>query len=99
LAHRFFRRADRIIEQPWNMSALPDLFFPDTRGVRPPGLMDALRFGAALTELAARDAEVHTLMLEMASLLKPRSALTDDPVLMQRVYGVMAEMDTAAASQ
>jgi 2-polyprenyl-6-methoxyphenol hydroxylase-like FAD-dependent oxidoreductase len=99
LARRFFQRADRIIEQPWNMSALPDLFFPDTRGVRPPGLLDMLRFGTAFTELAARDAEVHVLMLEMANLLKPRSALTDNPVLMQRIYGVMEEMARAAASQ
>ena len=92
LAHEFFARADQIIEQPWAMSALPDLFFPDTRGERPPGLLDMLRFGVAFTELAARDPSVHRLQLEMANLLKPRSALTSDAPLMQRVQAVMAEL-------
>jgi hypothetical protein len=35
LPRAFLRRADQIIEAPWNMAAAPDLAYPDTRGERP----------------------------------------------------------------
>jgi len=92
LLRRFLKRCDQIIEGPWNMAALPDLAFPDTRGERPPDLQASLKFGQAFTELAARDAAVHKLMMEVRGLLKPRSALTGNPALMQRIYDVMSEM-------
>jgi hypothetical protein len=44
----------------------------------------------ALTRLAAEDAAVHKLMLEVQHLLRPRSAY-GDPVLVQRVLAKMAE--------
>jgi len=92
LASVFLQQTDQIIAGPWNMAALPDLAYPGTRGERPPHLMQALQFGAAFNELAARDSSVHKLMLEIRSLVKPYSALTSDPVLMQRIQAVMAEM-------
>jgi 2-polyprenyl-6-methoxyphenol hydroxylase-like FAD-dependent oxidoreductase len=95
LPRAFLRRADQIIEAPWNMAAAPDLAYPDTRGERPPDLRQSLMFGAAFTELAARDANVHKLMLEIRSLLKPYSALTSDAALMQRIQTVMAAMTQA----
>ena len=95
LPRAFLRRADQIIEAPWNMAAAPDLAYPDTRGERPPDLRQSLMFGAAFTELAARDANAHKLMLEIRSLLKPYSALTSDAALMQRIQTVMAVMTQA----
>jgi 2-polyprenyl-6-methoxyphenol hydroxylase-like FAD-dependent oxidoreductase len=92
LPRAFFRRTDEIIEAPWNMAAAPDLAYPETRGERPPNLMQSLKFGAAFTELAARDANAHELMMEIRSLLKPYSALTDDAALMRRILTVLAEM-------
>jgi 2-polyprenyl-6-methoxyphenol hydroxylase-like FAD-dependent oxidoreductase len=92
LVRRFLRRADQIIEAPWNMAALPDFAYPDTRGERPADLQTSLKFGRAFTELAARDAGVHKLMMEVRGLLKPRSAMTDSPALMQRIYDVISEM-------
>jgi 2-polyprenyl-6-methoxyphenol hydroxylase-like FAD-dependent oxidoreductase len=95
LPRAFLRRTDQIIEAPWNMAAAPDLAYPDTRGERPPNLMQSLMFGAAFTELAARDANAHKLMMEIRSLLKPYSALTGDSALMQRIQIVMTEMAQA----
>jgi 2-polyprenyl-6-methoxyphenol hydroxylase-like FAD-dependent oxidoreductase len=92
LIRRFLRRSDQIIEAPWNMAALPDFAYPDTRGERPADLQAALKFGRAFTELAARDPSVHKLMMEVRGLLKPRSAMTDNPALMQRIYDVISEM-------
>jgi hypothetical protein len=77
------------------MAAAPDLALPGTRGERPPNLMQALMFGAAFMELAARDVNAHKLMWEIRSLLKPYSALTSDAALMQRIQTVMAEMAQA----
>ena len=96
LSRSFFEQADRIIEGPWNMAALPDLLYPDTRGERPADLMNSLRFGQAFLELAARDAAVHKLQLEIHTLLKPRSAMTGDPALMQRILAVMSETNQQA---
>jgi 2-polyprenyl-6-methoxyphenol hydroxylase-like FAD-dependent oxidoreductase len=95
LSLSFLRRTDQIIEAPWNMAAAPDLAYPDTRGDRPPNLMQLLMFGAAFMELAARDANAHKLMMEIRSLLKPYSALMSDAALMQGVQTVMAEMAQA----
>ncbi len=92
LQRRFFQLSDVIIEAPWTMAALPDLAFPDTRGERPADLLSSLKFGRAFTELAARDAGVHKLMMEINALLKPRSTLTGNPALMQRIFDVISEM-------
>ena len=67
-----------------------DFVFPETRGQRPADFEAALKFGIALTRLAAEDAEVHKLTAEVQNLLKPRSAYRD-PALVQRVLAKMAE--------
>ena len=89
LAREFFQQADGLIETPWAGAALPDLAYPDNRGERPPDLLQRLKFGAALTALAARDPAVHKLTAEVAQLLKPRSAYRD-PELVARVTALMS---------
>lgn len=93
LAEAFIRDADSIVEGPWRMSALPDLANPTTRGERPADLEQMLRFGAALTILAAEDPEVHKLDAEVRQLIKPASALMT-PQIIQRVMAVMARHAT-----
>lgn len=99
LTRSFLKATDGIIAGPWNMAALPDLAYPQTRGERPPDLMQSLKFGAAFMELAARDADAHKLMWEIRSMLKPYSALTGDPVLMPRILAFMAEMSAGQAAE
>jgi len=84
LAPAFFTEAAAIIEAPWEMAAIPDFLHPKTRGERPPNFAQTIRFGLALTKLAARDPAVHKLTSEVAHLLKPRSVYLD-PELVQRV--------------
>ncbi|MGH6993201.1 MAG: hypothetical protein ACREEH_07670, partial [Caulobacteraceae bacterium] len=57
LSEVFLAGAQEIIQGPWDMSAIPDLANPATRGERPPGLGAMLQFGAALNELTAIDPE------------------------------------------
>jgi hypothetical protein len=90
LARTFFDEVQDLIETPWSV-ALLDFVFPNTRGKRPADFEITLKFGIALTRLAAEDAAVHKLTAEVQNLLKPRSAYRD-PALMQRVLARMAEM-------
>jgi 2-polyprenyl-6-methoxyphenol hydroxylase-like FAD-dependent oxidoreductase len=87
LAPLFFTEVQALIETPWSVATL-DFVFPETRGQRPADFENTLRFGAALSKLAAEDAEVHKLNAEVQNLLRPRSAY-NDPALVQRVVAMM----------
>ena len=55
-----------------------------------------MSFVAALIALAARDADVHSLVLEVGHLIKPRSVYRE-PALQERVRAVLAEMTETEA--
>jgi 2-polyprenyl-6-methoxyphenol hydroxylase-like FAD-dependent oxidoreductase len=90
LAVAFFAESERLIDTPWWTAAIPDFSDPRTEGQRTSDLEDTLKFFAALLKLAAQDAAVHKLFIEVQNLLKPRSAYCD-PELVRRVKAVMAE--------
>src|ERR1700720_4319732 len=89
LAPTFFAEVQTLIETPWSVAIL-DFVFPDTRGQRPADFETTLKFGIALTRLAAEDPAVHRLTAEVQNLLRPRSVYRD-PALVQRVLAKMAE--------
>jgi 2-polyprenyl-6-methoxyphenol hydroxylase-like FAD-dependent oxidoreductase len=80
LAPAYFARCAELIDAPWELSAIPDLALRATRGERPPDLMHRLRVMRALVAFAAEDAEMHQLHMEVAHLLKPRSAYWTSPL-------------------
>jgi 2-polyprenyl-6-methoxyphenol hydroxylase-like FAD-dependent oxidoreductase len=90
LAPAFFAEACRLIEPPWASAAVRDLALSRTEGLRPRDLDVRLKFGRALTRLAAEDPAVHRQMLEVQHLLKPPSILRDSD-LVARVQTMMAE--------
>ncbi|HET7383413.1 MAG TPA: squalene monooxygenase, partial [Pseudolabrys sp.] len=89
LAPTFFAEVQTLIETPWSVAIL-DFVFPDTRGQRPADFETTLKFGIALTRLAAEDPTIHKLTVEVQHLLKPRNVYRD-PALVQRVLAKMAE--------
>jgi 2-polyprenyl-6-methoxyphenol hydroxylase-like FAD-dependent oxidoreductase len=89
LAPLFLDEAQALIETPWMMAAIPDFAFPETRGERPADLQRSLQFAGALSRLAARDAEVQRLVVEVWHMLKP-SSVYRDPELIRRVEDEMA---------
>ena len=89
LAPTFFAEVQALLETPWSVAIL-DFVFPDTRGQRPADFETTLKFGIALTRLAAEDPAVHKLTVEVQHLLRPRSVYRD-PALVQRVLAMMAE--------
>jgi 2-polyprenyl-6-methoxyphenol hydroxylase-like FAD-dependent oxidoreductase len=90
LAQTFFAAIQEVLDTPWATAAIADFVYPETRGDRPADLENTLKFGQAMVVLAARDAEVHKLRLEVMNLLKPRSVYRN-PDLVARVRAVMAE--------
>jgi 2-polyprenyl-6-methoxyphenol hydroxylase-like FAD-dependent oxidoreductase len=90
LARTFFAEVQALIETPWSVAIL-DFAFPDTRGQRPANFESTLKFGIALTRLAAEDPAVHKLTAEVQNLLKPLSVYRN-PALVQRVLAKMAEV-------
>jgi len=89
IASGFFAEAQALIDTPWANAAMPDLAYSDARGERPADFEQRLKFGAALTELSARDPAVHKLIAEVQHLLKPRTVY-QDPDLVKRVLALMA---------
>jgi len=66
-----------------------DFAYSHTTGERPPDLAQGLQYSGALLHLAAQDADVHKLMVEVSQLLKPQSALRE-PAIAERVRALMA---------
>jgi 2-polyprenyl-6-methoxyphenol hydroxylase-like FAD-dependent oxidoreductase len=89
LAPAFFAEIQALLETPWAVATF-DFVFPQTSGERPADFESTLKFGHALTRLAARDPGVHKLTAEVQGLLKPRSVYRD-PELVRRVLAQMAE--------
>jgi 2-polyprenyl-6-methoxyphenol hydroxylase-like FAD-dependent oxidoreductase len=87
LAPTFFAEVQTLIETPWSVAIL-DFMFPDTRGKRPADFETTLKFGIALTRLAAEDPAIHKLTAEVQNLLKPRSVYRD-PALVERVLAMI----------
>jgi 2-polyprenyl-6-methoxyphenol hydroxylase-like FAD-dependent oxidoreductase len=90
LSKSFLSGAALLVGDAWAMSAIPDLIYPQTRGERPADFDRALGFASALNRIAAGDAAVHKLMVEVHHLLKPRSVYRD-PILAERVAAEMAK--------
>jgi len=90
LALPFFAAITPVVDEPWGVANL-DFIFPQTRGVRPEGFDGTLIFAAALTNLAARDPEIHKLMTEVQHFLRSSTAYRE-PAIMQRIQAEMAAM-------
>jgi 2-polyprenyl-6-methoxyphenol hydroxylase-like FAD-dependent oxidoreductase len=90
LASAFFAEVPALLDTPWSVATM-DFINPNTRGQRPADFEARLRFGTALTRLAAEDPAVDKLTAEVQNLLKPRSVYRDDPALMKRVLAIMAQ--------
>jgi 2-polyprenyl-6-methoxyphenol hydroxylase-like FAD-dependent oxidoreductase len=84
LSKKYLTVADTIIDDPWNMSVIPDLVYEETLGERPPNLDDALKFQFEVAQAAIHDASVHKCYGEVLNLLKPASAL-GTPEMLERI--------------
>jgi 2-polyprenyl-6-methoxyphenol hydroxylase-like FAD-dependent oxidoreductase len=99
VAYDFLTKAEDLIADPWAMSAIPDFIYPETTGVRPKDLGERLNFQKGLGRLAARDAAVFELLMDVRNLLKPLNVL-DDPSIVGRIENeVASELSLSGAAQ
>jgi 2-polyprenyl-6-methoxyphenol hydroxylase-like FAD-dependent oxidoreductase len=89
IAASFFARAAEFNRTPWDLAASFDFAFPQTRGIRPPGIEGRARYFAALDRLAPQDTEILRLTTEVFHLVKPVAVLQQEP-LRSRVLRHMA---------
>jgi 2-polyprenyl-6-methoxyphenol hydroxylase-like FAD-dependent oxidoreductase len=92
---QFQVEAQRVIDGPWQMSAIPDFIYPATRGERPADFAETIAYQGALLRLAARDPAIDKLVTQVWHLLQPPSIL-QDPELVARVKAEMAAQEAAA---
>jgi hypothetical protein len=81
LAPAFLTKAETLVADPWAMSAIPDLIYPEATGERPRDLEDRLNFQRALGRLAVRDAKLYELLIEVRHVLKPLALLNDSSII------------------
>jgi 2-polyprenyl-6-methoxyphenol hydroxylase-like FAD-dependent oxidoreductase len=80
LALSFFRKAAEIIDTPWILAAGQDFAYPLTQGERPADREERAEYFAAVDALGGEDLAVHRLMVEVLNLVKPLSALDEEPL-------------------
>jgi 2-polyprenyl-6-methoxyphenol hydroxylase-like FAD-dependent oxidoreductase len=80
LALDFFPKAATVIVTPWTLAAVQDLAYPETTGIRPKNMQESARYFAEVGRLAVEDIDVRRLVTEVFHLVKPLSALFDEPV-------------------
>ena len=80
LAQAFFPKAAEIVVTPWTLAAHQDWAFPQTQGDRPADLEEDAQYFAALDALTADNVEVYRLLVDVFQLVKPLSALYEEPV-------------------
>jgi hypothetical protein len=100
LARSFFPQAAEVIATPWTLAANQDLAYPQTQGERPADRKESAQYFAALDALTVEDIEVHRLVIEVFHLVKPLSALQDEP-LRSRVLAWQQQQaaDTEASTE
>jgi 2-polyprenyl-6-methoxyphenol hydroxylase-like FAD-dependent oxidoreductase len=91
LSQHFLAHAENTIADPWMMSTVQDLVYPEARGERPPDFKSRLEFQRALTQIAFHDKMLRELMIEVRHLLKPASVL-HAPEIVTKVEGYLAHL-------
>lgn len=97
LPQDFLAEALPWIAGAWSMSAMPDLAYPQNHGERPADLEHTLDFVSALNRIAARDRDVHELLVAVRHLARPIGAL-HEPGLADRVKVEMTASPRATAA-
>jgi 2-polyprenyl-6-methoxyphenol hydroxylase-like FAD-dependent oxidoreductase len=91
------KAAAPVLDNIWALAAMPDLAFRETQGVRPDNFDESLKFNAMLQRAACLDADIHKLLVEVLSLLKPGTELKAEPVV-KKVRQLAAQFDAARDS-
>ena len=75
LPRRFYRRAARVIDTPWQMAAGADFAYPAVTGAKPAGTDLVNRYFGLVLRAAVADPAVCRTLVEVTNLLAPPRAL------------------------
>jgi 2-polyprenyl-6-methoxyphenol hydroxylase-like FAD-dependent oxidoreductase len=81
LATRFFRRAAKVIDRPWQLAVGEDFRFPEAVGKRPPGTDLVNRYVSQVHRATHTDPVVGLAFLEVMNLIEPPTRLMTPAVL------------------
>ncbi len=81
LPRRFFRRAARLLDNPWMLATSHDLRYPEVAGTRSVGLPLLHRYVERVQDAANHDEAVCRAMFDVANLLAPPASLFEPRVL------------------
>jgi 2-polyprenyl-6-methoxyphenol hydroxylase-like FAD-dependent oxidoreductase len=89
IPRRFYRRAARVIDGPWRVTAGADFGFPGVTGTRPPAAALVNRYVARVQRRATEDDVVCRALVEVTIMVKPPTVLFT-PRILWRVLGAPA---------
>jgi 2-polyprenyl-6-methoxyphenol hydroxylase-like FAD-dependent oxidoreductase len=75
LPPRYFRRAAKVVDTPWQIAVGADFRFPQTTGEKPPGTALVNRYLTRVHRATHHDEVVSRTFLRVANLLEPPSSL------------------------
>ena len=81
LAQTFFRRITKIIDIPWQLAVGEDFRFPQTTGLKPPGIDLINRYIGLVHRVSQRDRIVCEAFYKVANLIAPPSSLFHPRIL------------------
>jgi 2-polyprenyl-6-methoxyphenol hydroxylase-like FAD-dependent oxidoreductase len=80
LAAAFFSESLPFIDAAWNMSAIPDFVYPETRGERPADFEKRMQYTRALLQATIRHPVVQRAHAQVQQLLQPPSILQEPDI-------------------
>jgi 2-polyprenyl-6-methoxyphenol hydroxylase-like FAD-dependent oxidoreductase len=83
LAARFFRRAAKVLDIPWQLAVGEDFRFPEAIGERPVGTNLVNRYVSRLHRATHRDPVVGRAFLEVMNLLEPPARLMKPSIVLR----------------
>ena len=83
----FYKRAKRVIDNPWSISAGGDFTFPETTGAKPPGTDVVNRYVRRVVIAAQHDPEVARVLWDVQGLLAAPPSLMRPRTLVRVLRG------------
>lgn len=86
LSRRFFRRAGRLLDSPWSISAGSDLAYPEVEGERSPVMGLVGRYLTRLLLAARQDAVLNVAFQRVTNLIDPPASLFRPKIVLRVLF-------------
>jgi 2-polyprenyl-6-methoxyphenol hydroxylase-like FAD-dependent oxidoreductase len=87
LSRRFFQRASRLLESPWNIAAGSDLAYPEVEGKRAPAMRAVGMYLDRLLLAARQDTVLNIAFQKVTNLMAPPASLFRPAIVLRVLAG------------